>query len=120
MTTSTRQWLEALGLSQYADVFEANDVDADLLSHLSDQVLKDIGVASAGHRLRILAAIAPLAGSGQSAAPAAAQESALRPTDGERRQATPHPGTRAVPLARSAESPNNACGRSRTIARKTT
>ena len=57
MTSSIRQWLEALGLSQYADVFEANDIDVSLLPDLNDQVLKDIGVASAGHRLRLLAAI---------------------------------------------------------------
>ena len=48
MTSSIRQWLEALGLSQYADVFEANDIDVSLLPDLNNQVLKDIGVASAG------------------------------------------------------------------------
>ena len=53
MMSSVRQWLDALGLSQYADAFEATDVDIDPLPDLNDQVLKDIGVASAGRRLRI-------------------------------------------------------------------
>ena len=51
-----RQWLGALGLTQYGDAFEANDIDLSLLPDLNDQVLKDIGVTSAGHRLRLLAA----------------------------------------------------------------
>jgi class 3 adenylate cyclase len=53
--------LEAVGLSQYADAFEANDIDTDLLVRLDDQLLKDIGVSSAGHRLRLRDAIAKLA-----------------------------------------------------------
>jgi class 3 adenylate cyclase len=56
-----RKWLEAIGLGQCADAFEANDIDMDLLKQVDDQMLKDIGVASAGHRLRIRNAIAKLA-----------------------------------------------------------
>jgi hypothetical protein len=48
-----RKWLEAIGLGQYADAFEVNDIEMDLLKQVDDQMLKDIGVASAGHRLRI-------------------------------------------------------------------
>ena len=59
--STVRDWLEAIGLSQYADAFEANDIDKDLLIRLDDQLLKDIGVASAGHRLRLRDAIAKLA-----------------------------------------------------------
>jgi predicted ATPase/class 3 adenylate cyclase len=55
-----RNWLEAIGLSQYADAFEANDIDMDLLGQVDDQTLKDIGVSSAGHRLRIRNAISKL------------------------------------------------------------
>jgi len=40
-----RRWLEAIGLAQYADAFEANDIDTDLLTQIDDQVLKDIGVS---------------------------------------------------------------------------
>jgi class 3 adenylate cyclase/predicted ATPase len=55
-----RKWLESIGLGRYVDAFDANDIDMDLLNQVDDQMLKDIGVASAGHRLRIRNAIAKL------------------------------------------------------------
>ena len=58
--SEVRKWLEAIDLAQYADAFVANDLDIDLLRQVDDQVLKDIGVSSAGHRLRIRNAIAKL------------------------------------------------------------
>jgi hypothetical protein len=85
--SSVRNWLEAIGLGQYADAFEANDIDTDLLARLDNQLLKDIGVSSAGHRLRLRDAIAKLApapqSGGQSTAPAEASA-----TSAERRQLT--------------------------------
>jgi predicted ATPase/class 3 adenylate cyclase len=50
-------WLEKLGLSEYARRFAENDIDVSVLSHLTDQDLKELGV-SLGHRRKILAAIA--------------------------------------------------------------
>src|SRR6516225_11678434 len=61
--SAVRNWLEAIGLGQYADAFEANDIDTELLSQIDDHLLKDIGVSSAGHRLRLRNAIAKLASS---------------------------------------------------------
>jgi len=58
--SEVRSWLQAIGLGQYADAFHANDLDMDLLRQVDDQILKDIGVSSAGHRLRIRNAIAKL------------------------------------------------------------
>ena len=58
--SDVRKWLAAIGLAQYADIFESNDLDIDLLRQVDDQILKDIGVSSAGHRLRIRNAIAKL------------------------------------------------------------
>ena len=55
-----RTWLDGIGVAQYAIAFETNDIDLDLLSQVDDQLLKDIGVSSAGHRLRIRNAIAKL------------------------------------------------------------
>ena len=55
-----RKWLETIGLGQYADAFETNDIDMDLLAQVDDQLLKDIGISSAGHRLRIRNAITKL------------------------------------------------------------
>ena len=36
-------WLDSIGLAQYADAFETNDLDIDLLRQVDDQLLKDIG-----------------------------------------------------------------------------
>jgi hypothetical protein len=56
-----RTWLERIGLGQYADAFEVNDIDMELLRQIDDQALRDLGMTSAGHRLRIRNAIAKLA-----------------------------------------------------------
>jgi class 3 adenylate cyclase/predicted ATPase len=53
-------WLASLGLAQYIQAFEDNDIDMELLGRVDDQTLKDIGIPSAGHRLRIREAIAKL------------------------------------------------------------
>ena len=50
------EWLEKLGLGQYAKVFADNDIDVSVLPHLTDQDLKDLGI-SLGHRRKIFAAI---------------------------------------------------------------
>ena len=39
-------WLRGIGLAQYAQIFRANDIDTDLLGPLTNDDLKDIGVAS--------------------------------------------------------------------------
>ena len=88
--SDVRTWLAGIGLSQYADAFEANDVEMDLLNGVDDQMLKDIGVTSAGHRLRIRNAIAKLVPTADVKANA---NSAVAPPDvaaasGERRQLT--------------------------------
>jgi class 3 adenylate cyclase/predicted ATPase len=59
--SDVRTWLAGIGLGQYAEAFEANDIEMDLLEGIDDQTLKEIGVASAGHRLRIRTAIGKLA-----------------------------------------------------------
>jgi class 3 adenylate cyclase len=85
-----RTWLAAIGLAQYADAFETNDIEMDLLGQLDDQMLKDIGVVSAGHRLRIQNAVAKLA---TTATPDANEEvpsiaTGLPAASAERRQVT--------------------------------
>jgi class 3 adenylate cyclase len=52
-------WLEKLGLGQYAQRFAENDISFPVLPDLTDQHLKEIGV-SLGHRLQMLRAIAEL------------------------------------------------------------
>ena len=53
-------WLEKLGLGQYAQRFAENDISFSVLPDLTDQHCKEIGV-SLGHRLQLLRAIAKLA-----------------------------------------------------------
>ena len=38
------QWLERLGLGQYAQVFAENDVDFEVLPCLTDDNLKELGL----------------------------------------------------------------------------
>jgi class 3 adenylate cyclase len=80
-------WLEKLGMSEYAQRFAENGIDIAALPHLTDQDLKDIGVLL-GHRRIMLAAIGRLSGA-SSALPktAAALESRALDT-AERRQVT--------------------------------
>ena len=88
--SAVRNWLEAIGLGQYADAFEANDIDTDLLAQIDDQLLKDIGVLSAGHRLRLrnaIAKLAPTSTAGANATNAIAATDASS-TFAERRQLT--------------------------------
>ena len=60
--SEVRNWLESIALGQYAYIFEANHLEMDLLSQVDDNLLKDIGVSSAGHRLGIRNGIAKFAG----------------------------------------------------------
>ncbi len=53
-------WLEKLGFGQYAQSFAENDINFTILSDLSDQDLKELGVSSLGHRRQLLRAIAEL------------------------------------------------------------
>ena len=82
-------WLEKLGLGQYAQRFAENDISFSVLPDLTDQHLKEIGV-SLGHRLQLLREIAELT-SREKEAPkptvATAASAALQET-AERRQVT--------------------------------
>jgi class 3 adenylate cyclase len=82
-------WLEELGMSEYTQSFVENGIDFTVLSDLTDQDLKDIGVLL-GHRRKLLRAIAELKGVEKGelkpARPAAAS---VAPQDtAERRQVT--------------------------------
>ena len=48
-----RQWLAQIGLGKYADLFLDNDIGVDVLPHLTEAHLRELGV-SLGDRLRIL------------------------------------------------------------------
>ena len=85
-------WLEKLGLGQYAPRFAENDITFAILSDLTDQDLKELGVSSLGHRRQLLRAIAELNSVDKGAlklAPATAAPVTPQPHDvAERRQVT--------------------------------
>ena len=71
------QWLDGLGMSEYAARFAENRIDFSVLHELTDQDLKDLGIVL-GDRRKLLRAIREL----DAPAPAAAADAA------ERRQLT--------------------------------
>jgi class 3 adenylate cyclase len=79
-------WLEKLGMPEYAQRFAENDVDISILPHLTDHDLKELGV-SLGHRRKMLAAIAELVGAAQAPPQPALTEPKPKDT-AERRQVT--------------------------------
>src|SRR5262245_40181361 len=79
-------WLQKLGLGQYVDRFAENDIDFAVLADLTDQDLEKIGVASLGHRRKLLRAIGELKGALE---PSTAAVAPVAPHDtAERRQVT--------------------------------
>src|SRR6185369_894410 len=84
-------WLEKLGLSEYAQRFAENDIDFAILGDLTDQDLEKIGITSLGHRRKLLRAIADLKGvvTASAVKVATAPPVATRAADtAERRQVT--------------------------------
>src|SRR6516225_9937300 len=80
-------WLNSIGLEQYAQRFAENDIDVSVLRHLTDTDLEKIGV-SLGHRRKMLAAIAELAGTSQSKHVAVVDVEPKPQDTAERRQVT--------------------------------
>ena len=92
-----RDWLRGNNLEQYAEAFECNDIDLDILPELNERDLEQLGL-SLGNRRRLLKAITGLSGQAvpsqtatglpstdpAQSAPAEAAESG----DAERRQVT--------------------------------
>ncbi len=79
-------WLEKLGLGQYAQRFAENDITFAILPHLTDQDLKELGVTSLGHRRQLLLAIAEICSRRKDPAPP--PSAAASHETGERRQVT--------------------------------
>jgi class 3 adenylate cyclase/predicted ATPase len=53
-------WLRSLGLEQYEAAFRENAIDDSVLSSLTAEDLKELGVGAVGHRRKLLNAIAAL------------------------------------------------------------
>ena len=87
-------WLRSLGLGKYEAAFRENDIDETVLPGLTHETLKELGVASIGHRVKLLDAIAALRSDASGKAPSvdaatASSAPSARPEDrAERRQVT--------------------------------
>jgi class 3 adenylate cyclase len=80
-------WLRNLGLERYEAAFRENDVSAEVLCDLTAEDLEGLGVATIGHRRRLLVAIAQL----RDDAPQAVRptyDQLVSTSTGERRQLT--------------------------------
>ncbi len=88
MADEIAQWLEGLGLGQYAGAFAENTIDFDVLPRLSDADLKDLGL-TLGDRRRLQTAIEALSSFKRldepTELPASSQE---KRSEAERRQLT--------------------------------
>ena len=79
------EWLRGLGLDQYLPAFRANDIDGEVLRRLTAEDLRELGVASIGHRRGLLDAIAAIGGAEAPPSPAPTPAAA---SEAERRQLT--------------------------------
>jgi class 3 adenylate cyclase/tetratricopeptide (TPR) repeat protein len=57
MSAKVTEWLNRLGLGQYAVSFEENAIEIDILPDLTDDDLREMGITALGHRKTILKAI---------------------------------------------------------------
>jgi class 3 adenylate cyclase len=92
-------WLRSLGLGKYEAAFRENEIDETILASLTHENLKELGVTSFGHRVKLLDAITALGKDASVQTPpvaaAPARPSAATPTStpvaeavGERRHIT--------------------------------
>src|SRR6266404_1705921 len=86
-----RQWLAGIGLEQYAEAFEREQIDPDSASYLTEANLKDLGL-SMGPRARFLAAVQALSPSVRPTSLAITSDTVVAQSpaaaDAERRQLT--------------------------------
>ena len=59
MVGQIQEWLDGLGLAKYAKAFAENEIDFEVLRHLGEDDLRELGLPL-GPRKKLLAAIAEL------------------------------------------------------------
>jgi len=82
--TDVRTWLESIGLCDYAGALAENRIDAEVLPHLTEQDLTDLGLPIGPRRMALVAIRALIEAGAQ---PHTAERNA-RPQGAERRQIT--------------------------------
>src|SRR5215831_16539228 len=91
-------WLEKLGMSEYAQRFVENRIDFSVLHDLTDQDLKDLGVVL-GDRRKMLRAIADIDGIEKNAPAAPAKVCLAHPA--RQNQSRPQRHRRSPPRLKS-------------------
>jgi class 3 adenylate cyclase/tetratricopeptide (TPR) repeat protein len=87
MSRGIDQWLDGLGLGRYAEAFADNEIDLHALPHITEEDLKEIGVAL-GARRKLLAAIAELGDSDEPPTADERSDERSASAEAERRQLT--------------------------------
>ena len=87
MARNIGEWLDGLGLGRYAEAFSDNEIDLHALPHITEEDLKEIGVAL-GARRKLLAEIAELGGWDAPARADERSEERSVSAEAERRQLT--------------------------------
>ena len=72
-------WLRSLGLGQYEAAFRENEIDETVLSNLTAEDPKDLGVGIVGHRRKLLDAIAALRSDAETKRPLLTRRPRLAP-----------------------------------------
>ena len=88
MPDRVSDWLRQLGLDCYAASFAGNDIEVHMLGELTDADLKELGIASLGHRKKILNASAQLANRKELGAEGGGSHAAWERLPGERKPVT--------------------------------
>ena len=100
-------WLTGIGLEQYKQAFDDNEIDAELLPRLTADDLKDMGIVAVGHRRKLLIAIAELQARPDGAPAAAA---AAEPTRQRAAETARQPARRTPPAHRPVRRPGRLDG----------
>jgi class 3 adenylate cyclase/tetratricopeptide (TPR) repeat protein len=87
VTSDLEEWLDGLGLGQHTDVFADNGVGLDVLPHLSEDDMKELGL-NLGDRRRLQAALETPAQTSVPSEDVQQEEPQTRPPEAERRQVT--------------------------------
>jgi class 3 adenylate cyclase len=82
-----RTWLDEVGLGEHADLLAENDIELDVLPHLTESDLRELGL-SLGHRKKLLAAVSARLDLQMPTGAGLPSRSSGEAADGERRQLT--------------------------------
>jgi class 3 adenylate cyclase len=96
-------WLRSLGLGKYEAAFRENDIDETVLPSLTHENLKELGVASLGHRVKLLDSITALRNDAGTQASSPTTHAPITEAVGERRHICDLVGSTGISAGLDAE-----------------